>query len=74
MKPSGIPVALWIWVNPAQWWLEWPISVTGGVEYDVNDNTSIFGRLGGGPAIAIAGSNLLLGGHWHAHFGAQFRY
>ena len=68
------PIALWVWTNPAAWWIEWPLSFTGGVEYDVNHSTTVFGRVGGGPAIAFTGTNQLLGAHWHVHIGGQFRY
>jgi hypothetical protein len=68
------PLVLWIWTAPAQWWLEWPITITAGAEYDVSYATSLFGRIGAGPAVAFTGRNQLLGFHWHAHFGVQVRY
>ncbi len=68
------PVALWVWTAPAEWWLEWPIVVSGGVEYDVNYSTSLFGRVGAGPSIAFTGRHQLLGVAWHAFFGVQHRY
>ena len=68
------PLALWIWTNPAGWWLEWPLTFTGGVEYDISWATSIFGRLGAGPALAFAGPSALLGFHWHVAVGVQWRY
>lgn len=68
------PVVLWVWTAPAEWWLEWPIIIGGGVEYDVNYSTSIFGRVGAGPSIAFTGQHQLLGVAWHAFFGVQHRY
>ncbi len=68
------PLVIWIWTSPAEWWIEWPIGISGGVEYDVNFATSIFARVGAGPSIAFAGPNQLLGFHWHVVVGAQFRY
>jgi hypothetical protein len=68
------PLALWIWVDPASWWIEWPMTFTGGAEYEINHKTSVFGRVGAGPAIAFTGSSQLLGAHWNLHIGAQFRY
>jgi len=68
------PIALWVWLDPASWWIEWPMTFTAGAEYDVNHSTTVFGRAGGGPSVAFAGSNQLLGFHWHLHIGAQFRY
>jgi len=68
------PLALWVWVDPGSWWIEWPMTFTLGAEYDANASTTVFGRVGGGPAVAFAGSNQLLGYHWHLHIGAQFRY
>ncbi|MEE2829728.1 MAG: hypothetical protein VX498_11125 [Myxococcota bacterium] len=56
------------------WWFEWPVLLAGGVEYDLSDTVSLFGRLGGGPSVAFAGSGTALGVHFDAHFGAQFRY
>ena len=68
------PLVLWIWTAPAAWWVEWPIVLTAGVEYEVNYSTSLFGRLGAGPSVAFAGDGQGLGYHWHAHFGVQVRY
>ncbi len=68
------PVVVWVWTNPAAWWIEWPIVLSGGVEYEVTYSTSLFGRLGAGPAIAFTGNNQLLGVAWHAFFGVQVRY
>ena len=68
------PVALWVWTRPTAWWMEWPIVLTGGVEYRVSFAWSLFGRLGAGPSIAFAGNSQLLGIHWHVLAGAQIRY
>lgn len=69
------PVALWVWTQPrAAWWLEWPVLFTGGVEYRISYAWSVFGRIGGGPALGFAGNSLLLGVHWHLMLGAQVRY
>jgi hypothetical protein len=68
------PVALWIWTAPAGWWLEWPLSFGGGIEYDISWATSIYGRVGAGPALAFAGPAALFGFHWHAFVGLQWRY
>lgn len=68
------PVAVWVWTNPAAWWIEWPILITAGAEYEVSYSTSLFGRLGAGPSIAFAGRSQLLGIAWHAYFGVQIRY
>jgi hypothetical protein len=68
------PLVLWIWTAPAEWWFEWPILLSAGVEYEVNYSTSLFGRLGAGPSVAFAGDGQGLGYHWHAHFGVQVRY
>lgn len=68
------PLVLWIWTAPAQWWVEWPIVVSAGVEYELNWTVSLFGRLGGGPAVAFTGREQLLGYHWHFLFGVQVRY
>jgi hypothetical protein len=68
------PVALWLWATaPPSWWLEWPILVSGGVEFEASYNASFFGRVGGGPALAFTGPNALLGFHWHIHVGVQIR-
>jgi len=69
-----VPFALWIWTNPVGWWIEMPILGSAGLEYDVSYSASIFGRIGGGPAIAFTGLQQLLGVHWHLFVGAQFRY
>jgi hypothetical protein len=68
------PVVLWIWTDPVAWWLEWPVTGAVGVERQVTPFTSIWGRFGGGPAIAFSGPSQLLGVHWHLLVGAQFRY
>ncbi len=68
------PLALWIWVDPASWWIEWPMTFTGGAEYEVNHKISVFGRVGAGPSVAFTASNQLVGAHWNLHIGAQFRY
>ena len=67
------PLAFWIWTHNGGFWLEWPITITAGLEYEVNYSTSLFGRLGAGPAISF-GKSQLLGYHWHAHIGVQLRY
>ncbi len=68
------PVALWLWATmPPSWWLEWPILFSGGAEFQATPNTSFFGRVGGGPALAFTGPNALLGFHWHVHVGVQIR-
>jgi hypothetical protein len=67
------PVALWVWTDPIAWWLEWPIVLAAGLEFDVSRRTSLFLRLGGGPAIAFAGASILLGGQWLVQFGVQVR-
>ena len=68
------PLAFWVRVGPGSWWLEWPMSFTGGAEYEINEKTSIFGRAGAGPSIAFVGTTQLLGIYWNLHVGAQFRY
>jgi len=68
------PVAVWFWVSPVQWWIEWPIVISGGVEYEISYKASLIARLGGGPAIAFAGLNQLLGVNGHVSLGVQIRY
>ncbi|MCO4772200.1 MAG: hypothetical protein KDA24_19355 [Deltaproteobacteria bacterium] len=68
------PVSMWVWTRPTAWWVEWPIVLTGGAEYRISYNWSLFGRLGAGPTIAFAGNSQLLGIHWHILAGAQIRY
>jgi len=68
------PVVVWVWTNPAAWWIEWPIVITAWAEYEVGYSTSLFGHIGAGPSIAFAGASQLLGVHWHAFFGVQVRY
>ena len=68
------PAVLWVWTNPTAWFVEWPLLFSVGAQYDVDFRASLFGRVGGGPAISFAGPNQLLGGHWHLHVGVQVRY
>jgi hypothetical protein len=68
------PVALWLWATtPPSAWLEWPILLSIGAEFDATYNTSFFGRVGGGPSLAFTGPSALLGFHWHVHVGVQIR-
>jgi len=68
------PVAVWFWVSPVQWWVEWPIVLSGGVEYEISYSASLIARVGGGPAIAFAGMSQLLGVNGHVSVGVQVRY
>ncbi len=68
------PLVLWVWTNPTAWFLEWPLLFSVGAQFDATFRTSLFARVGGGPAISFAGANQLLGGHWHLHVGVQVRY
>lgn len=68
------PVAFWIWVSPVQWWLEWPMIISGGVEYEINYRVSLIALGGGGPAIAFSGPSQLLGVAGRFRIGVQVRY
>ena len=68
------PIAFWVWVSPVQWWLEWPMILSAGVEYEVNYRVSLIALAGGGPAIAFAGPSQLLGVAGRFRIGVQFRY
>ena len=68
------PVALWFWVSPVQWWIEWPIIFSVGVEYEVNYKVSLIALAGGGPAIALSGGSQLLGVVGRVRLGVQLRY
>ncbi|HCP44843.1 MAG TPA: hypothetical protein DIU15_02265 [Deltaproteobacteria bacterium] len=68
------PIAVWFWLSPVQWWVEWPIVLSGGVEYEISYRTSLIARAGGGPSIAFAGFSQLLGINGHLSFGVQVRY
>jgi len=68
------PVAFWIWTSPAQWWLEWPMMISGGVEYEVSYKVSLIALAGGGPAIAFSGASQLLGVTGRFRVGVQVRY
>tara|TARA_Y100001968_G_scaffold309514_1_gene329374 strand:+ start:3914 stop:4603 length:690 start_codon:yes stop_codon:yes gene_type:complete len=68
------PLSFWVWVQPTQWWLEWPMIISGGIEYELNYNTSLIAILGGGPSIAFSGPSQLLGLTGRFRIGVQHRY
>ncbi len=68
------PIAFWIWTSPTQWWLEWPMMISGGVEYEINYRVSLIALAGGGPAIAFSGPSQLLGVTGRFRIGVQVRY
>ena len=68
------PLALWFWTSPLEWWIEWPIVLSAGLEYEISYKVSLLVRFGGGPAVAFAGPTQLLGVNGHADFGVQVRY
>ena len=68
------PIGLWFWVSPTQWWLEWPLIISGGVEYEINYRVSLVVIGGAGPAIAFSGPSQLLGVAGRFRIGVQVRY
>jgi len=68
------PLGLWFWVSPVQWWLEWPMIISAGVEYEINYKVSLIAIGGGGPAIAFSGPRQLLGVAGRFRLGVQVRY
>ncbi len=68
------PTMVWIFPRSGGWFVEWPITLMAGAQFDVNFRTSIWARIGGGPALLFAGPSLGIGGHGSLSFGAQFRY
>ena len=48
--------------------------ISGGIEYELNYNTSLIAILGGGPSIAFSGPSQLLGLTGRFRIGVQHRY
>lgn len=68
------PVAVWVFPRSLGWFVEWPFLLTVGGQFDVNFRTSVWARIGGGPALLFSGPTLSIGGHGSLTVGAQFRY
>lgn len=68
------PAMIWMFPTSRGWFVEWPITLAAGAQFDVDFRASIWARLGGGPALLFAGSTVSIGGHGNITFGAQFRY
>jgi hypothetical protein len=68
------PAVAWIFPRTGGWFVEWPLNFLGGAQFDVNFRTSIWARVGGGPALLFTGPTISIGGHGNITFGAQFRY
>lgn len=68
------PTMVWIFPTSGGFFVEWPITLALGAQFDVDFRASIWARLGAGPALLFAGSTISIGGHGNLTFGAQFRY
>jgi len=72
------PVALWL-VFPGSnsdggWWVEWPILIDLGLEYDISYRSTLFTKVAAGPVIGFAGDSQFAGGTFVFLFGMQTNY
>ncbi len=68
------PTMIWFFPTSSGWFVEWPLLFSAGAQFDINFRTSVWARIGGGPALLFTGPSLSIGGHGSLTIGAQFRY
>jgi hypothetical protein len=68
------PAMVWIFPSSGGFFVEWPLNFGVGAQFDLNFKTSLWARLGGGPALLFSGPTISIGGHGNLTVGMQFRY
>jgi len=72
------PVALWLAfpssTSDGGWWVEWPILVDVGLEYDISYRSTLFTKIAAGPVMGFAGDSQFAGGTFVFMFGMQTNY
>ena len=68
------PAAVWFRLAPFGWWVEWPILLDLGAEWDISVRSTLFLKGGVGPVIAFAGNSQLAGAAFQLQFGIQTNY
>ncbi len=68
------PVVLWLRLDPFGWWVEWPILVDVGAEWDISVRSTMFLKGAVGPVLGFAGSSQLAGVSFAVQLGIQTNY
>ncbi|MCK6526172.1 porin [Myxococcota bacterium] len=66
------PVVFWMFLSQGfQWYVEWPIALSGGIEYRASEAATVFARLGAGPSVVISGATQQVGLYFSALVGVH---
>ena len=68
------PVAVWFLLQQFGMWVEWPILVDIGMEYDISYKSTLFIKAAAGPVLVFTGEDQFAGGSFELLIGLQMNY
>ncbi len=65
------PIAVWFLITRGGYWIEWPILLDLGLEFDASFRSTVFFKAAVGPTLGFAGAQQFAGVSFHTALGIQ---